>query len=269
LKQTRTIDEIYALIDKDRGAAAEAARLKFRGDIDSAIAAVSEISAVAGTRIVADSQVASAKILIDAEVSATRLLSEAELRAARCVHESLSKPHQVVEAMLLEISRSTSEHLSTAANDSIAAIKRDAETAIASLKVAGANAIQEMQELASRVENQLNIDAGVAAEKLRKFRERPHSAEEAETEADRACRLVIRAASEGTSSLRVALNGSLETVNKITDEACAAVQDAAQAAEKRLSQGQAQALRRLDELISMSLGPRKPASKSSAGCVSD
>ena len=245
------MDEVYALIDKDRAAAAEAARMKFRGDVESAITAVTEISTVAGARIASNSQVASAKILIDAEVSATRLLAEAEVRAAQCVSESLKKPKEFVESMLLEISRATSEHLTAAASDSVVAIRRDAQLAIEDLRKAGAAAILEMQGLASRVEAQLVADAKSAEERLRKFRERPHTAEEAETEADHACKLVAEAASEGAASLRETVNRSFAAINKITDDACAAIQNAALAAEERLAQAQARALVRLDEVITL------------------
>ena len=207
---------------------------------------------MAGARIAADSQVASAKILIDAEVSATRLLSEAELRAAQCVNAALGKPHEVVESMLLEISRSTSEHLSSAAKDSVAKIKLDAETAIEKLKAAGANAILEIQTISTQVEDQLNVDAEAAATRLRKFRERPHTPAEVESEADQACRLVIQAASDGASSLRVAVDRSFETINRITEDACAVIQEAALNAEKRLSEGRASALNRLNDVIAVS-----------------
>lgn len=190
--------------------------------------------------------------MIDSEVGATRLLAEAEIRAAQWTNESFDKPRELIEAMLLQISCSTSEHLSAAANESVITIKRDAELAIENLKRAGASAIVEIQELALRVETQLNSDAKKAEEKLRTFRERPHTSEEAETEADQACRLVLQAADEGTSVLRDALNRSFETINKITDDACVVVQEAALAAEKRLSQGLVQALIRLDEVIELS-----------------
>ncbi len=103
----------------------------------------------------------------------------------------------------------------------------------------------------------MNADAKMAEETLKKFRERPHTTEEAETEADRACRLVIQAASEGTSSLREAISLSYATINRITDSACGAVQDAARAAEKRRTQVHARALARLDELIALNRTPAK------------
>jgi hypothetical protein len=123
--------------------------------------------------------------------------------------------------------------------------------AIEDLRKAGAAAILEMQGLASRVEAQLVADAKSAEERLRKFRERPHTAEEAETEADHACKLVGQAASEGAASLRETVNQSFAAINKITDDACAAIQNAALAAEERLAQAQARALVRLDEVITL------------------
>ena len=47
LKQFQSLDEIYALIDKNRVDAARAAQAKFHNDMEAAIAAIASIGAIA------------------------------------------------------------------------------------------------------------------------------------------------------------------------------------------------------------------------------
>ena len=117
LRHSRDLDEVYALIDKNRADAALAAQAKFHNDMEAAIAAIASIGAIAGARVQADSRVASAKVLINAELAATRLLAEAEVQAFRCAEQTATKPQEVVEAALLEIGRHTSVGLIAAAKD--------------------------------------------------------------------------------------------------------------------------------------------------------
>src|SRR5579863_9674423 len=126
LKRTRSLEEIYALIDKNRVDAAKAAQTKFHNDMETAISAIASIGAIASARVQADSRVASAKVLINAELAATRLLAEAEMQASRCANEALTKPREVVEAALLEIGKNTTLQLILSATESVANIQRDA-----------------------------------------------------------------------------------------------------------------------------------------------
>jgi len=57
-KQFRSLDEIYALIDKNRVDAAKAAQAKFQNDMEGAIAAIASIGAIASARVQADSRAA-------------------------------------------------------------------------------------------------------------------------------------------------------------------------------------------------------------------
>ena len=82
--RSRSLDEIYALIDKNRVDAAKAAQAKFHNDMEAAIATIASIGSIASARVQADSRVASAKVLINAELAATRLLAEAEMQASKC-----------------------------------------------------------------------------------------------------------------------------------------------------------------------------------------
>jgi hypothetical protein len=60
LKHSRSLEEVYALIDKNRAEAARAAQAKFHSDMEAAIAAIATTGSIACARVQADSQVASA-----------------------------------------------------------------------------------------------------------------------------------------------------------------------------------------------------------------
>jgi hypothetical protein len=47
LKQSRNLEAVYALMDKNRVDAARAARAKFHNDMEAAIAAIASIGAIA------------------------------------------------------------------------------------------------------------------------------------------------------------------------------------------------------------------------------
>ncbi len=248
-KQTPTLDEVYALIDKNRAEAAKAAQAKFHSDMEAAIAAIANISSVAGARVLADSQVASAKILINAEVGASRLLAEAEMHASRVANEALTKPPEFVEKMLLEIGKETTLLLTASAKESVEAIQRDSENAIKVLRETGALAIGEIQAMATKVETQTRADAEKAAAKLTEYRKAAHTADEAALQGEEIAQIIITAAEDASAVLKEAVKTTVDKINTITEQACSNVRQAALAAEEKVIGGQERALARLKETL--------------------
>jgi len=253
LKHSRSLDEVYALIDENRGAAAKAAQARFHGAVETAMAAIISIGSIASARVQADSRVASANVLIKAELAATRLLGEAELQASQCIHEILTKPRDVIETALLEMGKQTSLQLVATAKESVEKIHRDAEAAIKVLRETGTIAIREVQALAAKVAEQTRHDAELAAEKLREYRKSARTPDQATCEGEDVAQIVIKAAEEASVNLQDAIKTTLARINAITDEACAAVQEAALAAEKKILDGQDRALARLQETLRLDL----------------
>jgi hypothetical protein len=249
LKQPRSLEEIYALIDKNRVDAANAAQAKFHYDMEAAIAAIASIGAIAGARVQADSRVASARVLINAELAATRLLAEAEVQASKCANEALTKPKEVVQAALLEIGKNTTMQLILTAKESVGKIQRDAELAIKVLRETGAIAIQEIQALAANVTEQTMRAAELAAEKLKEYRKKAHTADEATSNGEDLAHIVIKAAKQASVQLKEAIKTTLAGINATTDAACAAVHEAALAAERKILDGQERASARLKETL--------------------
>lgn len=249
LKQSRSLEEIYALIDKNRVVAAKAAQAKFHNDIETAMAAIASIGAIAAARVHADSRVASAKVLINAELAATRLLAQAEVQASQCANELLTKPREVVEAALLEIGKQTSLSLIGSAKASVEAIQKDAEVAMKVLRETGAIAIREIQTLAANVSEQTRHAAELAAEKLKEYRKQAHTPQEVTSDDEDLAQIIIKAAEHASVQLQDATKASLAKINATTDEACAAVHEAALTAEKKIHDSQERALERLKETL--------------------
>ena len=79
LGRVHSVEELVALIDRDRLAAADMFASSFAYDVATSVATITEISTIASARVSADMQVVSAQILTDAEVTAATLLASAEM----------------------------------------------------------------------------------------------------------------------------------------------------------------------------------------------
>ena len=243
------LDEIYALIDKNRVDAAKAAQAKFHSEMETAIAAIASIGSIAGARVLADSRVASANVLINAELAASRLLAEAEMQASRATNEILTKRREVVEAALKDIGKQTSLQLVTSAQQSVAKIQQDAEAAIQTLRETGAIAIREIQTLAATVASQTKRDAELAAGKLKEYRESTPTPDEAAVQGEDVAKIVVQAAADASVHLQDAIKKTMAHITAITDEACDLVREAALAAEKKIQESLEKALTRLKDTL--------------------
>lgn len=250
----RSLEEIYALIDKNRAEAARIALAKFHYDMEAAIATIASIGSIASARVLADSRVASANVLIEAELAASRLLAEAELQVSRCAQEVLIKPREIVEASLLEIGRYTVAQLTGAAKEAVDKIDRDAEAAIKVLRDTGTVAIQEVQALAARVAEQTKQDAELAAAKLAQFRKHSHTVDEIISDGEDLAKAVLHAAESVSVHLRWVVDATLSKINLITEDACAAIQEATVAAKKKIEMGLERGAYRLKETVNAYLG---------------
>jgi fructose/tagatose bisphosphate aldolase len=213
------------------------------------MAAIVSIGSIASARVQADSRFASTNVLINAERAATRLLAEAKMQAPLCVPEVPTKPRDVVEAALSEMGRQTSLRLAATAKESVEKIQRDAEAAIKVLRETGAIAIREVQALAANVAGQTKHDAKLAAEKLNEYRKSTRTPHEAICEGEDVAEIVVKAAQEASANLQEAIKTALAKINTITDETCAAVHEAALAAERKILDDLDRALARLKEAL--------------------
>ena len=246
IDRPRSLEDLYELIERDRVAAAALAEIAFANDAALAISSISEISSVACAKVLADTQVASAKALIDAEVSVARLSAGAGVAVAEYKRHVQEHPQSVplttVAGMVGQICDKHVEEIQLGGRQSIETIERDAQLAIAKLKEIGNAAIQEIRGLEHAISAQIEQDAAMAAERLRAFREKPHTPEEVMAEAENAARKVEAAASQAISQLHHGVDEAIRNIQATTDEACRQILAAAEAACKRLTLAQEKAL---------------------------
>ena len=245
-KQTRSLSELQSVIDSDRKTAATLAEATFRHDVHAAITSITEINAVATARVSADTQVASAKMLIDAEVVSTRLMADAQIAISdykKYVETQASAvPAEVVSAMIKQIGDKHTAQLSMQAKTSIEAIHRDAQEAIDKLKDIAATAISDIHSISASITADVDSAATTAAEKLRSFRQEPHSLEETAEEAELAALQIEAAAARASLELQTAVYAALENIHKSTDDACSVIKTTANTATEKIETAREKAM---------------------------
>ena len=115
----------------------------------------------------------------------------------------------------------------------------DMEAAIATIasigSIAGARVLADSRVASANV----LINAELAATRL----------DEAASQGEDVAKIIIEAAQEASFKLQEAIKATLSKINKVTNEACSVVDDAARVAEKKIQEGHERALVRLREAL--------------------
>jgi hypothetical protein len=242
-----SLEEIYALIDKDRAAAAKAAQARFHSMVETGIAAIVSLEAIAGTRVQTDSRIASANVLIKAELAAARLLAEAKAQASRSASQAVTQTKHVVEAALTEIGKQTSLRLIATTRQAVEIIQRDAEAAMQVLKETRVIAVRDGRALAADAAEQTRREARLAAENWKQGRDSARTT--AACDGDDVALIVITAAEVAAVKFQDAMKARLDDINAVTDAACLAVHEAALASKMTIEEGVARASAQLQETL--------------------
>jgi len=255
--KVRSLEELYALMELDRNAAASAAADLFQKDVEAAINAITNINAVASARVQADTQAASARIMNDAEGAAAGLAAVAQMAIAEYTRhvqaQSKDVAPEVVKGMVSEIGTVHSSEISKSAAQSIEDINRNAEATIAKLKGLAVAAISDISDLAKGISVKVQVNAALAVEKLKTFRQRPHTLEEVAAEADKAAKMIADAAEIAADFLRQAVAGSIRNINLTTDDACENIGIASKVATERIVAAMNKAQHLIHEMVLLHL----------------
>jgi hypothetical protein len=84
---------------------------------------------------------------------------------------------------------------------------------------------------------------------LKEYRKQARASEEALSEGEDAAQIVIKAAQEASVKLQDTVKASVAQINRLTNEACAAIHEAALAAERKILDSRERALTRLKETL--------------------
>jgi len=247
-QNSKPLEEIYEFLDNNCTNASNIAEAKFISSIEGASAAIASHRTIASARLHADYRVASSKLMIKAELAATYLLANADMQAAKLDTSMLTGPKEDLKDALIEISKETSLILIETAREAVDAINRGAETAMKCLRQAGEKATRDIQKLAKKLAEQTKKSAAFAAKKLKLYRDRVHTSEEALLDGKIFSEIIIVAAKQASDQIQKTLAGMLAHITAVTDQACLIVHEAALAAEQGVLEARERALTRLKEV---------------------
>lgn len=254
---TGTLEDLYALIERDRTAAETLSKSVFKEEVALAVSRISDTCQVSSARIMADVQVTSAKLASDAEVAAAHLAAEAEVAAVEILQKVSGDTGQqaveIAQGMIAEMGRVGSEKLSEHAQESIAAIQKEADQAIEALKQKSAQSIEEIQVLADRVTGQLKENAKLAATKFTAFKDHDPTRVEVVQEAAEAADKILQAAEEYSIELQAAVNEAIIISNRDTDRAIIDLKAASDISAQRIIESRVKAKSRIDEVVESAL----------------
>ncbi len=253
LKQSRSIEELYALIEADRVAAAEIAATVFDNEVAMAITNIGEINQVANARILADSQVASARMMTDAEVTAVALTAKAEAAIVEIKSrlQQDSRRSEITHSMIAEISRIAVGEISDSAQDSVKGIQLDAKYAIKCLQDNAAKAIEDIKATADDIAVRIAESTKRANTILTKQKERHPSPEDVVRHAETASQNILGVSSQATQQIHDAAAITIAELNTITDAATKIITEAVTASERRVLTARDRALASIQDIVSL------------------
>jgi hypothetical protein len=261
LTHTRSLKELDTLFERDRLSAAKIAKTVFAHEVAVAITNIGEINQIANARILADCQISSAKMLTDAEVTATLLLSKAEIAVlqleqyARGNSENISK-HQT---MILEISRTTTRAISTAADEAMQTIQREAMEAIQRMKENAAKAIETIQTMAETLTQDVEEKAVLAQDVLAAEKAQARTPEEAAENAQEGIDAIRNHAALSRDKLRETVKKVIGEMEVMSASASKSISEAMTASERRVAEARNRAIEQIEALV-FQLAPQLPPS---------
>ncbi|OAN52771.1 hypothetical protein A6A04_15855 [Paramagnetospirillum marisnigri] len=247
-EDAQSIEDLYALIEQNRLADELVAERIFQNEVNAAINAITEISAVASSRIMTDTQVASAKIQIDAEVVAARLAAGAEIAISGIKAQGGTQSKANVKAAIYAIGDGQTTQVMDTARHSIHQMVTEAEAAIAKLRQLADAAIEEIHRYATNTTERMQATV-VAANRMKAFRAEEHSRDEIVAEGTKAAIFVSQAAEASSRVVQENLEAALKNIRATTDQACANIKASVEKAVERIEAARLKAQARIEEAV--------------------
>ncbi len=246
-----SFDQLDELFEKDRIAAAAITETVMTQEISTAISNITEINQIANARIQADSAVASAKIAADAEVCATELAAKAEmalLQIQATISERQLDP-DLLTSMITEVCHHASEEISSGTEQTIAAIKRQAEAAIGQISNHTKNSINDIKSLADDYANRVRENAKIARRKFLKEKEAGRTKSEAQEDADEAAKTVLDFSHKTIETLHNKVSTAVKEIQALTAMVLEEISNTVSNAEARIYGARDRALASIQDLL--------------------
>ncbi len=253
LDNSRSIEELDVLFEKDRQSDARLAKITFIQEVAASIRTVADINEVANARIMTETLVASAKISSSAEVHATALLAVAEeLRLEIQRRELSSGPGREIDySIVSELTQSAEERIMTSSRSAIDKISAGAQIAVADIAEVAKTSIADIKKIAGGMSTWTDGNAPIATEQLSKAKQSPRTPESvasaAETASEEIKKHAVLASNSLTSVVTDAIAGMTNSADAVLEHITKMVGDASE----RIISTRDIALERINELLAV------------------
>jgi hypothetical protein len=238
----QSIEDLYALIERDRIAAEALAQRVFLREVKVAVGSITDVTAVASTRIMTDTQVASAKIQMDSEVMEARLLVSGEIAATEI---EVARERGAESAHITQLATDQAAQLSDTARQLIDSMVAEAEAAVAKIRQIGEDAINEIHSYALDTTARMRA-SDTAAARMNAYKAEEHSVDDIVAEGAKAANFVTLAAESALLLLQKMRDDAVQNIRAATDKACTDIKDAVERAAERIGAARIKAQARID-----------------------
>ncbi|MBC8269671.1 MAG: hypothetical protein H8E36_13065 [Rhodospirillaceae bacterium] len=257
LKHSRSLEELDALIEHDRRAAALIARALLDKDVIQFLAHIDKVSEISLARIVSESEISVVRIMANAEIAAARLAAQTDQIQLEIDKLNSSQPNEealeIAVAMIAESSRRHSQDVAEEAKQAIDQIEKDSAEAIDRLNKFTKESIAEIQKLKEQSTKNVDAMAVDASIKLKKSKLGIRTAEQAVWESEDASDLILSYAEEASQKMQSKFNWATDRIQTATEVAHNRIRATCKESTKRIEATRDRAIENLKNVIEAAL----------------
>lgn len=253
LNQTRSLEQLDALFERDRQAAVEFAEVSFNQEVTAAIRTVTDINEITNARILANAQVASATISSNAEVHAVALLASADTLRQTIQHRASSdnKARVTESSIASELSRVAQTEIKTAANSALRLIHGMSVAAITEVTGNTKETIADIQGVVVEAITQIERHCAIAKKKLSEAQSSERTSADIADAAEQAANKIVLHSTSASQALGAAVSKSMDQKNVVANAALENISKSVESATHRIKDARDKALKRIDEILSI------------------
>ncbi|MEQ8664917.1 MAG: hypothetical protein RIC16_04250 [Rhodospirillales bacterium] len=254
-----SIEDLDALIESDRHAAAIIAKAVFDQQVLTAIHSVTEANRLATARIMADTRVTCTKITTDAIVCCAELAGTVDALVSEIRHHGIDLASTSEEglALVAEIAKNTRQEITESSENAVEVIERQAHNAIHLIAKNAENAVEDIKAIADEAARRVISNAREAARKIAESKETHRTGDSARTDGQAAAAKVSADADSATLRLTTRTKDAIEDIEQCLESTLQELADVADDAQRRIYAARDQAIDRIGSLLKS--GPDPPS----------
>ena len=206
LNQTRLIQELEALIERDQVAAVNVAKTELAREVDVAARKIEETAETSIAVISAQTEIAVTQITENMEHASARMMANTERSISIFGNKTSAQAQgthaETTKAMVAKIAYIIQKEFTAIMISSVESIRLDAMRAIGDVQKAAADSINEIKHFAEQAEITINRKAKSAADRLLTIMDGDKTPEALVSEAERAAQEILDAAKVASALLK-------------------------------------------------------------------